>query len=502
MKPISKSQFNLSLQCKKAFWLYRHEKGLMKHSASQLKIMNSGTNFGLLMQGLFPGGTDVSIEAGSFPERISLTKDLIEDRTKPIYEATLTAEVDGIPLLCMVDILVPDENGWHIYEVKSATSVKSEYWLDAGFQKFVAEKMGLHILSVNIIHVNNGYVRNGDLKIEKLGKIENITEVVKIAKLDYKVLLVNLEVVDSKNIPDVKIGEHCTRPYTCGFKDYCWKVVPKKDSVFDFFSRKQAFKLYNQDLATMSNIPIDFPFKGKNHERFKAYKNDNLNFDVEKINGFLNQLTYPVYYMDFETFTPVVPLFDRSRPYQQICFQYSVHIQNAPNDEIEHREFLADGDKKDPRIPLIENLIKDMGTVGSVVVYNATFESLRLKEIARDFPKHRSACENMMERIVDLWPPFRILHVYHPKMKGSSSLKSVLPALIPHLSYDGLDVSQGGEAMEVYENMVNNRYSMIETQKLRAGLLEYCKLDTLAMVELVEWLKNTLKQKLNEQGKS
>src|SRR5690554_5512218 len=365
IKPISKSQFNLSLQCKKAFWLYRHEKGLMKHSASQLNIMNSGTKFGVLMQGLFPGGTDVSIEAESFPERIALTNELIEDGTEPVYEATLTAEIDGIPVLCLVDILLPDEDGWHIYEVNSATSVKSEYWLDAGFQKFVAEKMGLHILSVNIIHVNNHYVRNGALKIEKLGNIANISEIVKMVKLDFKKLLSNLEVVDRAAIPDVKIGEHCSVPYTCGFKDYCWKNVPKQDSVFDFFPKKQAFELYNQDLATMPSVPIDFHFRRRDEQRFKAYKNDKLIFDVEKVSGFLNQLTYPVGYMDFETFMPAIPLFDGSRPYQQICFQYSIHIQNEPNGEVEHKEFLADGDINDPRIPFIENLIRDMGTTGS-----------------------------------------------------------------------------------------------------------------------------------------
>lgn len=489
-KPISKSQFNLSLQCEKAFWLYRHNKGLMQYSQSNLQVMEQGTQFGVLMQGLFPGGIDVSTEVENFSERISLTMSLLEDGSKPIYEATLTAKVDAFPLLCMVDIMVPGKNGWHIYEVKSATKVKPEYIMDAGFQQYVAKEMGINILSVNIVHVNNKYVRQGDLEINKLGTIADITAQIADAQIDFKGHLAYLKPVDAGGEPIQEIGGHCLSPYTCGFKDYCWKDVPKEDAVFDFFSAKKAFGLYDKGMATMASIPQDYPFTGKAKKRFGAFKKDTVLFDAEKVQGFLEKLEYPIYYLDFETFMSAIPPYDNSRPYQQLCFQYSLHIQYEPGGEIEHREFLAHANAGDARLPFISHLIDDMGTDGSVVAYYAPFEISCLKKIAKDFPAYASACAQIINRMVDLFVPFRNLDVYHPAMKGSASIKAVLPALIPELSYDGLEVSQGGEAMQVFGNMVAGSYTAEKEASLRKALLEYCKLDTLAMVELVGWLRD------------
>ncbi len=489
MKSISKSQYNRSLQCKKAFYLYRHRKDLLEYTSTQQKVMQQGTSFGIYMQQLFPGGVDVSQAAQSFGQKISLTKALISEGKQPIYEATLSANSFGVPLLCMVDILVPGEGGWHLYEVKSATSVKPEYITDAGFQQFVAQQMGVHVLSVNIIHVNNQYVRNGAIEIDKLGEIAEITANIKKAAIDVESELKELKGVDAlTDSPEVGIGAHCDTPYGCGFKNHCWKNVTKEDSVFEFFSTAKAFELYNQGMQTMPSIPESYPFSGKIQTRFQAYIKKELLFNSHGVQAFIDELTYPLYYLDFETFMSAIPPYNTSRPYQQLCFQYSLHIQSEANGNCIHKAFLANPDEGDSRIPFITQLINDIGSKGSVIVYNIAFERKRLEEIGENFPEYAEACASINSRMIDLYIPFRDLDIYHPSMKGSASIKSVLPALVPALSYADLEVSQGGQAMDIYGNMVNHAYSSEEVKKLRKGLLEYCKLDTWAMVKLVEWL--------------
>lgn len=489
MKAISKSQFNLSQQCDKAFWLYRHRKELISFTAAQEKVMKQGSSFGELMQQCFPGGIDVSKEATYFSQRINLTRDLIFKAQAPIYEATLSTKVKGVPLLCMVDVLVPDQDGWHLYEVKSATSVKPEYIGDAAFQKFVAEQMGLNIKSVNIVHVNNQYERIGALEIHKLGKVARIDEHVQNSAIDFEPAIENLEAIDAGKLPRQNIGAHCFKPYACAFMEHCWLSVPKEDSVFDFFSLSKALELFEQGWSTVSSIPADHPFQGKSDIRFKAYQKEGLQVNKQDVQSFLDELQYPLCYLDFETFMSAVPKFDYSRPYQQICFQYSLHMQESESSEIKHIEFLASAEGDDPRIPFINRLVEDIGDSGSIVVYNAAFEKTRLKEIGENFPQYKEACEEMIHRMVDLYEPFRDLSIYHPDMKGSASIKAVLPALVPELSYKDLDIADGGAAMTTFENMIDGIYTAEETHRLRTALLKYCELDTWAMVKLVEKLE-------------
>ena len=492
MKAISKSQYNLSLQCPKAFWLYRHRRDLQVFSASQKKVMRQGTSFGEYMQGLFPGGTDINQEVSRFGEKIELTKVLLEKATHPIYEATLSCFVEGAPLLCMVDILVPGTHGWHIYEVKSSTSVKPEYLTDVAFQKYVAEQMGLTIESANVIHVNNQYERLGPIEIQKLGVIANVDQAIQNLTIDFTQEVLALKALDRNGQPNTSIGTHCNKPYTCGFKNHCWKEVPVKDSVFDLFPETQAFELFNQGFLAVQDIPDRYPFSGKALDRFTWNKKKELHINSQEVNQFLGQIQYPLSFLDFESFMSAIPKFDNSRPYQQICFQYSLHIQREEGGELEHTEFLDNAIGLDTRIPFIKQLIKDIGTIGSIVVYNASFERKRLEEIGENFPQYNAACQNIAKRMIDLYVPFRDLSVYHPDMKGSASIKSVLPALIPDLNYADLEVGDGGQAMQVFENMLNGVYNAEETQSLRKALLKYCALDTWAMVKLLEWLRNSV----------
>ncbi|MDZ7742201.1 MAG: DUF2779 domain-containing protein [Bacteroidota bacterium] len=206
-----------------------------------------------------------------------------------------------------------------------------------------------------------------------------------------------------------------------------------------------------------------------------------------KRKSFCDRLSYPLYFMDFETFQPAVPLYDQSRPYQQIPFQYSMHLQKEPDGEVVHAEFLADW-KKDPRAGFIESLIADAGEQGDILVYNQSFEIRILNELATDFPKYKDSIERIINRIVDLMQPFQQKHYYTPDMRGSYSIKKVLPALVPELKYDELEISEGGAASRGFEELMALEEGTVK-ENLRQNLLEYCKLDTWAMVKILEKIK-------------
>jgi hypothetical protein len=218
-----------------------------------------------------------------------------------------------------------------------------------------------------------------------------------------------------------------------------------------------------------------------------VYKSNKPVIDTETIKEFISDLKYPLYFMDFETFQPAVPLFDNSKPYQQIPFQYSIHIKQNKESAENHCEFLAEPGI-DPRKKFIENLLKDIKGNGDVIVYNKTFEITRLNEIARDFPEYADKIEDLILRIKDLMIPFQKKYYYAPEMKGSYSIKAVLPALVPELSYDTLEINEGGLASIAYESL-QTETDLMEIAEIKEQLLEYCKLDTLGMVKILEELE-------------
>ena len=488
MKPISKSQFTLGLQCQKAFYLYRYRSELREVTTAQEALFAQGRRFEPFMQERFPGGVDVST-ISNWNQRFARTAELIQNATSPIYEATLKAEFAGLPLLCMIDMLVPSPQGWHIYEIKSATKVKDEYIPDVAFQYFVATLVGIPIASANVIHLNNQYVRKGAIDIAHLGTTAEITREV-LAQQDEvaKQLLALKEVDELPFEPDQEIGAHCSNPYDCAFMQYCWQDVPKEGSVFAYLPPTKAFELYHQGIKTIDAIPEGYPLGAKQALRLHQIRKDELFVDKPALTHWLAQLTYPIYYMDFETFMPAIPLFDESRPYQHIPFQFSVHVQHAVGGELVHHAFLAEADGTDPRPAFVKQLLGGIGPEGSIMVYNQSFEIPRLKELARDFPEFETALLALIPRVVDLYVPFRDLTVYHPAMKGSASIKHVLPALVPELSYATMEIGAGGDAMTVFANMVAGVYGEDETATLRQALLDYCELDTRGMVSLTEQL--------------
>ena len=489
---ISKSSFIRGRQCLKSLYLAKKHPELQDPlSEDQRAVFARGHQVGELAQQLFPGGSLAAYDLPKgFMKSMYRTRTLLEEGHTILYEAGFM--VNGTH--CFIDILVKEGDRWKIYEVKSSTRITETYLYDAAFQYHVATVAGLTIADVSIIHINNTYVRLGELDIHELFTVESVMDQVKGLQDEVRALLdKQAGTLSSPQVPAIAIGTHCFDPYDCDFMGYCWQEVPDY-SIFDIarLSMDRKLELYNRGILTPADVPPDFPLNETQRIQVHADKTGETIVDPEGLQSFVESLSYPLYFLDFETFNPAIPLYNRSRPYQQLVFQYSLHHREGAGGPLKHMEFLAQP-VSDPRIQVLEQLVSDLGSEGSILVYNMGFESGRLKEIARDFPRFELAVEQVIERMVDLMVPFQQKLLYLPEMKGSYSIKYVLPALLPELRYDFLEISSGSDASLAYYRLFDET-DPLNRQAIRDQLLEYCRMDTFAMVEILRVLEQMIKQ--------
>lgn len=484
---LSKSTFIRGCQCYKSLYLHKHFPELKGEiDESQEVIFARGTSVGELAQQLFPNGINVKPEtAYEYGKSAKLTNQLIEKGQKVIYEATFIFE----EVMCAIDILVNDKGKWYAYEVKSSTSISDTYILDTSLQFYVITNSGIKLEDISIAFINNEYQRVGELDINELFAIESVKDRVIEKQQFIKTEIQNLKkLIVQSEIPKIDIGSHCGDPYECDFTCHCWQHVPEY-SVFNIsrLNGDKKFELYHKGVLEFKDIPDDFPLNEKQWLQVESHINNTLTINQKEIRLFLEELSYPIYFMDFETIMPAIPMFDYNRPYQQIPFQYSLHYKESRDSELIHSEFLAKNNG-DPRIPFIEKLLLDTQKEGIILTYNKAFEITRLKEIAEDFPQYAIEINERISRIVDLMQPFQKKHYYTPEMKGSYSIKKVLPALVPQLSYENLEINNGGNASAAFEQLYYEKDINVITTT-RVNLLQYCKLDTLAMVEILKVLE-------------
>ena len=492
---LSKSLYTRGIQCLKVLWLKKYKTSVLTPpDESAQAIFETGNVVGDLACKLFPNGKEVPFSRDS-DEMIATTKEWLEDGVQNIYEATFA--YDGI--LMMVDILHASEDGVSIYEVKSSTSVKDIYVHDVSIQYYVLNNLGFNIKNANVVHINSSYVRGDELDLDELFSVVDVTEDVIALQESIPNVLREFEVClsDTENEPDINIGKHCKNPYECDAKDYCWSVqreIPEY-SVFNIFNlgSKKQIELYEQGIVNIADVPDDFSMTANQKQAVANYKSQATHIDKEAIKEFLGTLTYPIYHLDFETFQQAIPEFKGISPFMQIPFQYSLHIEHEDG-TLEHREFLAI-EGIDPRELLAQKLCEDIPSDVTVLAYNMGFEKGVIRKLASSFPELSSHLLKIHDNIKDLMTPFQQKHYVTPSMNGSYSIKYILPALVPEMaeSYKELDgVQNGSQAMNAFANM--SKLEDAEKQRMRNSLLAYCKLDTLAMVEVL----NKLKEVINE----
>ncbi len=481
---LSKSQYTKYLQCPKLFWLYRKRKEkITPPNTQQQHIFDTGTRVGELACGLFPDGVEVPFDIQNIVGMAQKTKDLINDGETIIYEASFL--FDGI--FAAVDILHFRNGVWHIYEVKSSTGLKDTYRDDVAIQAYILEQSGLEIGSANIVHINNQYVRGSELDLHSLFTIVDITTDAIRRKHQIPLQIETMKQLLHQNEPMQDIGPHCFVPYECSARDYCWKELAKvpENSVFDLTraTMSQKLELYGRGVIKVTNIPLI----GRTSAQQLQISNNKF-IDVEQIQQFMTKLEYPITHLDFETFQQAIPEYEGIKPFQQIPFQYSMHIENKSS--CKHKDYLA-LNGIDPRRELAERLLSDVPAKGTVLAYNSSFEKRVIRGMAEAFPDLREHLLALASRIYDLMLPFQKRWYYHPDMNGSYSIKKVLPALIPEMvqAYTDLPgVRNGGEASASWSCLATIEDPK-EREKVRNGLLEYCKLDTLAMVKILAVLR-------------
>ena len=482
---ISKGRYLSGLKCDKLLWCQYNDKDIFPpiDTATQAKF-DQGHVVGELATQLFPNGIMVKTDSHFAEILVPATLEAIKEK-RPLYEPGFVYK----NAYALMDILNPVAGGaWDLYEVKSATSVKDVYIPDVAIQKYILEGGGLKTNRCYLMHINNQYIRQGDLDPAGLFVREDITERVDdfIDQVDGD-LDVMLEVIRSKKCPDVPIGTHCYEPYDCDLIPVCFDFLPDHDVTTLSGLKKTRFELLARGIQGISDIPDGFALNSKQQIQVDAVKSGEIHFEAGVARKFLDSLKYPLHFLDFETLWPGVPIYDGTRPYQQVPFQFSIHIVESPESEPVHHSYLPEG-MEDPRPEILERLSNQIGPTGSIVAYNADFEVRCLRQSAEAYPQYLPWCHDVEARIVDLLDPFKNFSIYHPEQGGTASLKAVLPA------FTGIDWEDGGDvdgqtAGSWFYKVTFEETTDEERWEIRRQLEKYCQLDTEGMIHIVEKLK-------------
>ena len=474
---LSKSKFLSAFQCEKKLWLEIHDKDKATPiDKVQEAIFNQGHFVGDLAMEEYPNGIEITSDYLDIPKGIKITEEVLEKNPPAIFEGFFQYN----NVLVRPDIMVNNNDGsWDFIEVKSSTKLKAENIRDVAIQTYVLIGSDIKIRDSYLMHINRECQFPN---LNNLFDLENLTDKIIPFVSEMEDSLQNLRLMlDIKKEPDISIGTHCTKPYNCSFKEYCWKDVPKY-SVFNIPSMRLNKKeeLYKKDLISIQDVGKNYELKNRQKDFFDSYVNKKPIINKKAIAKELDSLEYPLYFIDFETFSPAVPQFEGLRPYEKYPFQYSCHIMDE-NHNISHKEYLH-RDTQDPRLPLTESLIKTLEKKGTIIAFNAAFEKGVIQNLAEQFPKYENQLLNINKRFWDQLIIFRKYYMDY-RFQGSNGLKSILPVIVPGKDYSHLDVSDGSQAQVVWLEMI----TLSEGEKketLINQLLAYCKLDTLAMVEI------------------
>jgi len=483
IKFLTKSLYLNGLQCPKYLW-FSSRNQLPEISLYDHHKFSQGREFEKYVKKLFPEGKDLGFLAHR--DNINETLNLMS-KGETVFEATIIYK----NLLFKGDIIRPNQDGWSLYEIKASTEVKDEHIPDLAFQKYICNKNGFNITKCFIEYLNKNYQKENTIDPRGLIIQEDVTDrVEKINDIEGNINSF-LKVIESSKPPESLISKNCNKPYECPLKEFCRSYFPEYH-IFQLSNWRTNWKLFEKGILDIKDIPDEERLSLKDQIIKDSIDKNIVKVEAEKIKKFLSILEYPIYYLDFETFDTAVPIYNISRPYQKIPFQYSLHIQEKNND-LSHIEFLAEGNG-DPRLELLNRLKNEIGRIGSIVVYNKTFEKTILKELARDFPEYMDFIQGLLNRIVDLADPFRNFSYYNPVQKGSYSIKAVLPA-VTGIGYTDLEIGNGTDASMKYFYSHIKKDLEDDKEEIRNNLLKYCCLDTEGMVLIVQKLKEISQNK-------
>ena len=482
MKPgLSKSKILSYRQCPKRLWLEKRMPEVAETSDASERAFAIGHAVGAAAQSLLPNGFLVEYQE-DLRRAVAVTREaLAAFPDRPIFEAAF--DHDGV--LIRADVLIPEGRKYRLCEVKAASGVKDYYLDDCAVQAWVLRANGLVLSDVELLHIDTSFVYPGGGRYE--GLFSKVSLDGRLPEAEVPDWVDGARTVLSQPEPTVAMGPHCDDPFTCPFKTYCARNdPPAPDYPVASLPRggKLAQRLADEGFADLRDVPVE-RLTSTVHRRVHAATVSGMPYVSPHVANVVRDLAYPRYFMDFETARFAVPIWAGTRPYQQVPFQWSVHVEHATG-HLEARMFLH-LNAEDPREAFLLSLLAAVGDAGPVLAYYASFERSRIEELADAFPQHRAAAEALTARIVDLHPIARE-HYYHRDMRGSWSLKAVLPTVAPDLDYANLeDVQEGGAAEAAFQEAMSTDTTPERRDVLRKALEVYCARDTLALVRLVAY---------------
>jgi len=488
MYKITKTDYLDYTFCKKNLWLKKHKHELfdgVELSDFEKKIIEEGNLADAEAQNLFLDG--VLVESVD-NEAVLDTKKLIEDKVETIFQGTFYED----DFFIRADILNYNKvlGGWELYEVKASNDVKRKephhYINDLAFQKSVIEKSGLKIVKASVIHLNKEYRRSGDVNYRELFIFVDLTDEVIEQQVDVKKQMEEikeyLNMAEQKNCECLYRG----RSSQCTTFKYSNPEVPDY-SVHDInrigLSKKLLYDWIDRGIYSLDDIDNPEKLTGSKLAQYKAYKNGSAVIDREGIIKELGKLVFPLYFFDYEGFVSAVPQFDGFGAYEQIPFQYSLHIMDEQGN-IDHKEFLITEPKGDLTLPLVKQMKEDIDPSGTVIAWYKTYEKQRNAKLAELHPEYADFLQEINDKMFDLMHIFSKDLYVDPAFKGSSSIKKVLPDMVPDLTYATMNISKGDQASERWEKMISKNTPPEEKEKIKKDLLDYCALDTMAMVRI------------------
>lgn len=492
---LTKTDYLIYRDCGKNAWLKVHKPDIYYEkplSAFDEGIIETGNEVDELARDLFPGGVLLTSR-----DAIDETMELVNSHINVIYQPVF--ETEKYKIVC--DIIVWDDVNqvYDLYEVKASNSGENKkakdelYSYDIAFQYLVLKELNIPIGKLNLVRLNSEYVRGGDLDIDNLFSIEDFTEnVLNIAEVvseemknAYEILSRDVEPFGSCKCITRGRSSHCTT------FSYSNPDVPPY-SVHDISrigsSKSKLAELIDRGIFKIEDVPEDFPLSEKQRNQVVATQTGKIFMSKEEINEFLSKISTPISFLDYETFAAGIPRHTGFSPFNQITFQFSLHVVNEEEKEPEHFEFIFT-ENTNPDIAFIEALKKHIPSTGHIVVWNKSFEMGRNKDLARRNPEYQAFLENVNGRVIDLMDIFSNQHFIHPKFKGKTSIKYILPVLAPDLSYKALDIQEGATASNTWDQIVSGGFSKEEAKEKTQQLLTYCELDTLAMYRIWKYLR-------------
>ena len=494
MLPISKSTFLQFQICPKDTWLRLHKPELVETftlTEFEKHLLEQGNEVEAYARHMFPSAVLISATGD---EAVNETLRLMAGSTDAIFQATFLA--DGFFTKCDVLKRGAVPGTWDVFEIKGTNSLKEgsddrDHISDLTFQKHVLTLAGVTVGRAYIVHLNKEYVRAGDLDVQTLFTVADSTEQVDAIAVDLlEEMRVAREYLNKKSEPNVGCECHLSgRSRHCRTFAYSHPEIPGY-SVHDIVrigqSKKKIKYFMDERIFVIDDVPGDYKLGDAQQLQVRAHKTRQPIIDQDAIEQVLQAYTYPLYFFDYETYAPAIPAFDGYGPYKRIPFQFSMHILRDHESEPEHVEFLH-LDRSDPTRAVAELLDRHIDPKGTVIVWYAPFERGVNKEIGERLGPYSGQMERINGQVQDLRDIFSKQHYVHPEFRGSTSIKDVMPVLVPELSYDGLAIKEGTTASEQWWTMTAAETEASERAAIADALRAYCKLDSYAMYAI--WRK-------------